>query len=108
MRTEPPRAAASGPHASAPRPRRARPRRATRTPPNPDDGSTAPDRQDQERRLEGVLDLVPVAEHGSADAKHHRAVPSQEGRERQLGGLVVLVQARGEPIQQLVVAQGRR
>ena len=65
------------------------------------------DRQHQERRLKGVLDLVPIVEHGAADAQHHRAVPSQERGEGQLGGLVVLAPARAETIQQLTVAQGR-
>ena len=49
-----------------------------------------PDRQDQERRLEGVFDVVPITEHRAADAPNHRAVSRQERGERQLGGLVVL------------------
>jgi hypothetical protein len=48
---------------------------------------------------------VPIAEHSTADAQHHRAVSSQERGKGQLGTLVVLAPTRREPIQQLGVAQ---
>ena len=51
-----------------------------------------PDGQDQERGLEGVLDLVAIAEHGAADAEHHRPVSGQQGGEGKLGRLVVVAE----------------
>ena len=41
--------------------------------------------QDQEGRLESVLRLLFVAEHATADAKHHAAVPLNERGECRLG-----------------------
>jgi hypothetical protein len=52
-----------------------------------------PDRQNQESCLEGVLDLVPIAEHAPADVQHHRAVSNQKRRECSLGGLVAFAPA---------------
>ena len=60
--------------------------------------------QDQEDRLEGVLGVVLVAEGRSAGVQHHRAVPRDQGRERQLGRLA---RPAGEPLQQLAVGQLR-
>ena len=65
--------------------------------------------QHQERRLEGVLGLVAVAEHRATDSQHHRAVPRHQCGEGGLGHLVVLAATGREAFQQLVVAQpGRR
>ena len=55
--------------------------------------------QHQERRLEGVLDVVRVAEDPPADAQHHRAVQCHQRVE---GRLVV---PRREPLEQLAVVQ---
>ncbi len=59
-------------------------------------------RQHQERRLEGVLGLVRVAQDAAADAQHHRPVPLHQLRERLLRRLVP---TRQEPVEQLLVAQ---
>ena len=40
--------------------------------------------QDEERRLEGVLGVVRVAEDAPADGQDHRPVPRHQGRERRL------------------------
>ena len=42
--------------------------------------------EDQERRLEGVVGVVGLAERGAADAPDHRPVPLDQRRERLLGG----------------------
>ncbi len=57
--------------------------------------------QDQERRLERVLDVVPVAEDPPADAQHHRTVQRHQRGERRL------VVAGREPLEQLAVVQAR-
>ena len=41
--------------------------------------------EDQERHLRGVLGIVGVVEHIVADTKDHRAVPFDQGSERELG-----------------------
>jgi hypothetical protein len=56
--------------------------------------------QDQERRLEGILRVVLVAERSPADAEDHRAVPLDKGRERQLGGFTI---AGPESLKELAV-----
>ncbi len=62
--------------------------------------------QDQERRLEGVLGIVVVADDRAADPPDHRAVPLDQGRESRLRRIAA---AGGEPLQQLSVRQsGRR
>ncbi len=45
--------------------------------------------QDQEGRLKGILGIVPFTKDRLTDAKHHRTMPLDESRERQLGRLVV-------------------
>ena len=60
--------------------------------------------QDQEGRLEGVLRVVRVGQHAPADAEDHRAMPLDQGREGQLGGLGG---ARRESFQELAVRQAR-
>ncbi len=40
--------------------------------------------QDQERGLERILGVVAIAEHGSARAQNHRAVPLDQGGKRSL------------------------
>ncbi len=57
--------------------------------------------QHQERRLERILDVVPVAEDPPADAQHHRAVQGHQRGERRL------VATRREPLEQLAVVQPR-
>jgi len=52
--------------------------------------------------LERILGIMGFAEDRLTDAKDHRAVPLDEGGERQLGGLPG---ARREPLQQLSVRQ---
>ncbi len=44
--------------------------------------------QDEEDGLEGILGVVLVAQRRAADAQHHRSVPLDQGRERQLGGII--------------------
>jgi hypothetical protein len=63
---------------------------------------TQPGGQHQERRLEGVLGVVVVAQDGAANVEHHRAVPSHHGLERRLGGLAA---AREELRQKLGVGE---
>ena len=63
----------------------------------------APDRpgladQHQERRLEGVLHVVEVAERPPADGQDHRPVPLHQGLERHG------VAAGEEPVQELLIA----
>ena len=68
------------------------------------DGVAAPDRprladQEQERRLEGVLDLGRAVQDGVADAQDHRPVPHHQRRERRL------VATREVALQELAVGQ---
>ena len=59
--------------------------------------------QDQERRLERVIDVGGVGEQPAADAQHHRTVPIHEGLQ---GGFVAIGL---EPRQKLALIQaGRR
>ena len=58
--------------------------------------------QDQERRLERVIRVVRISQHVPADAKHHGAMPLDQGGESQLGGLTM---TRREPFQDLSVGQ---
>ena len=58
--------------------------------------------QHEERRLEGVLGVVLVAQDRSADAQDHRPVPLHQGGERR-PGRVIPVRAVGEPAQELAV-----
>ncbi len=61
---------------------------------------TGPPGEHQERHLGGVLSIVRVVEHIVADAEDHRAVPFDQGRERDLGDPA----APGDvPLQQLGV-----
>ena len=53
--------------------------------------------EEEERRLEGVLRVVPVVEHPPADGQDHRPVAPDEGLE---GGLVLPV---GEGAEQAAV-----
>jgi len=74
------------------------------------DRTTPPNRprpacEDQERRLEGILGIVPMAEHRAADAEDHRAVPRQECGEGQFSHLVVFAAPGREPLQELAIAQ---
>jgi hypothetical protein len=55
--------------------------------------------QDQERRLEGVVRRVGVAQDAAADAQDHRPVPAQQGLEGRL------VDVARVPVQQLGVGQ---
>ncbi len=57
--------------------------------------------QDQERRLEGVLDVVRVIEQAPADAQHHRPVPRHDRLE---GDLVAIAH---EPRQELPFREPR-
>ena len=54
--------------------------------------------QDEERRLEGVLRVVRVAQHAAADPQDHRPVPAQDSLEGRL------VPAAGEPVEELPLA----
>ena len=56
--------------------------------------------QGQEGGLEGILDIIRIAECIPADAEDHRPVPLDQGREGQLGGLAVLGR---EPFEELTV-----
>ena len=49
---------------------------------DPDRGGLAP--QQEEGGLEGVVGVVGVVEHASADAQDHRPVPADQGLEGQL------------------------
>ena len=57
--------------------------------------------QDEERGLEGVLDVPLVAEHAAADAQDHRTVPRDQGGERRL------VAVGDVAIQERALAQAR-
>ena len=61
-------------------------------------------RQDQKRGLERILGVVRVVKHAKADAEHHRAVPVDQGREGDLGGVSG---PADEPLDQLAVRQRR-
>ena len=71
--------------------------------PGPDAVAVADDRsaadQDEEGGLEGILDVVLVAEEPAADAQDHRSVP---GHERSQGRLVA---AGDEPLEERGLAQ---
>src|SRR5437868_9540433 len=45
--------------------------------------------QHQKRCLKGILYILPMVEHASADAEHHRPMPAYQRRK---GGLVALAQ----------------
>jgi hypothetical protein len=62
---------------------------------------SGPPRQDQERRLGGILGVVEPAQDAAADAEHHRPVPLHQRRERR--GRVVVAPARQEAPEQLAV-----
>ena len=64
------------------------------------DRAGTPD-QDQERRLEGVLDVVLVAQDATTDAQDERAMEGHQGRESRL------VMPRHESLQQLPIIQPR-
>ena len=73
-------------------------------------------RQDEERRLEGVLDVVLVPQDGAAGGRDHRPVPRHqggEGRPVAVGGIagqeLTVAQADGRPDSEEVaqVSQGR-
>ena len=71
------------------------------------EGRSTPDRsgpadQDQERRLERVLDVLAVMEDRPARAHDHRPVPLHQRRE---GGPIP---TRQEPLQELTVGEARR
>ena len=55
--------------------------------------------QDQERRLEGVFDVVGIIEPAAAVAENHRAVPCDQFRK---SGLVAVEE---EPLQELALAE---
>ena len=57
--------------------------------------------QDEKRRLKRVFGVVRIGEDTATNAKNHRAVTADEGRER---GLFVL---RQKAVEQLAVAQRR-
>ena len=58
--------------------------------------------QFQERCLEGVLGVLPVAQHPPADAQNHRPVPMHQFLERRLG---VVASLGDETVQKLSVRQ---
>ena len=58
--------------------------------------------QDEKRGLKGILGLVPVREHASANAKHHRPMPFDQDRKGKLG---TLAPVRRESLQKLAVGQ---
>src|SRR3954469_1392966 len=58
--------------------------------------------QGQEGGLEGILDIIRIAEIIPADAEDHRPVPPDEGCEGQLGRLGVLGR---EPFEELTVGE---
>ena len=57
--------------------------------------------QDQERRLEGIGDVVRIVQDAPADAQHHRPVPMEDRLERRL------VAMGEESLQELGLAQAR-
>ena len=59
---------------------------------------TGPAHQDQERGLKGVVGISRVAEHGAADAEHHRPVALDQGPKRQVRGFIPVGR---EPLEQL-------
>ena len=58
--------------------------------------------QDQEGGLKGILPVVRVDQHATADAQDHRSMPLDQDREGQLGGLAP---AGREALQELAVGQ---
>ena len=58
--------------------------------------------QHQERRLERILRIMRVGQHAPADPQHHRSVPLEQNRERQLRSLAT---AGRKPLQKLPVRQ---
>src|SRR4051812_38157030 len=72
------------------------------------DGVCPPDgcslaREDQERSLEGILGILPVAQDLAANAQDHRPVPLHECRECGLRRRIALGE---EPLEQLPVRKG--
>ena len=55
--------------------------------------------EDEERGLEGVIDVGAVDEHPPADAEHHRPVPAQEHVERRVFAVA------GETLEEFGVGQ---
>src|SRR5439155_23263691 len=66
--------------------------------PAPADGAGLADER-QESGLEGVLGILPVAEHSLADTEHHRSVPPDQHLERRLVAL------SSEALQKLCVGE---
>ncbi len=65
-------------------------------------------RQDQERRLKGILGPVRIAQHRAAGTQNHRPMALDQSREGDFGGIIFCAAPAGKPLQEFAVAEAGR